>query len=415
MLKMITAWLAALLACAALATGAVAQGSGAAETLRRHAQAGTLAAGEAELARLPADPQAIAALGMLKFARAVETLGQGLHRYGLRAPSSSALPILRLPVPENPKPEPLTYEKLRAVYAGFLADLTAAEAVLASVPEGAAIRLPLDLNAVRLDLDGDGRASPEESLGRIIARVSAFGGAPAAADAPAWMVGFDRADVTWLRGYSRLLSGFLEFVLAYDWRQTYEGAAHLFFEGARDPSGARSAPEPLRDPLLGGDAGQFGDVIALIHLVHWPLAEPDRLVRARDHLKAVIALSRQTWREVLAETDDEREWLPGPRQRDTAFPGLEVTQERLDGWQTALTEFEAVLDGKLLLPHWRYRQGIDFAAFFTEPRPFDLVLWATGHGALPYLKDGPQISQASWDRWQAIFAGQFLTYAIWFN
>lgn len=409
---------AALLAGLCLAGTAQAQRADPADLLRRHAEAGTLAEGEAALAALPQDRQAIAALGAIKFVRAVETLAQGLYRHGLKHPRHNNIPLLRLPLPENPQPTPLTYDALRAIYARFLADLTAAEAVLARLPEGA-VRLPLDLNAVRLDLDGDGRASAEEALGRIVLQVGM--GNPRASD-PAgqptidsWEVGFDRADMTWLRGYCHLMSAMLEFVLAYDWRETYDAAAHLFFAGAADPLGPRAAPERARDPILGGDGGQFADLVALVHLVRWPLAEQDRLPRVRDHLKSVIALSRQTWTEVLAETDDDHEWLPGPNQRNTAFPGLEVTAERLDAWKAALTEFEAALDGMLLVPHWRYRQGIDLKAVFTEPRPFDLVLWGTGQAALPYLRDGPQMSRASWARWQRIFAGQFLTYAIWFN
>ncbi|MCZ0735754.1 hypothetical protein [Phreatobacter sp. AB_2022a] len=415
MIKTLAAVLAAGLCLAGAAT---AQRIDPADLLRRHAEAGTLAAGEAALAALPQDRQAIAALGMIKFGRAVETLAQGLHRHGLKSPRHDNIPLLRLPVPENPQPAPLTYDALRAIYARFLADLAAAEAVLARLPEGS-VRLPLDLNAVRLDLDGDGQASPAEALGRIVARV---GGADPrlsepAADMPVepWEVGFDRADMTWLRGYCHLLSAMLEFVLAHDWRDTYAGAAHLFFAGASDPSEARAAPERPRDPILGGDGGQFADLVALVHLVRWPLAEPERLPRAREHLKSMIALSRQSWTEIQAETDDDHEWLPGPNQRNTAFPGLEVTADRLDAWKAALAEFEAALDGTLLVPHWRYRQGFDLKAVFTEPRPFDLVMWGTGHAALPYLKDGPQMSRTSWNQWQRIFAGQFLTYALWFN
>lgn len=414
MIKTLFAALLALIACGSPEAGAQAPGADAADIIRRHASAGTLAQGEADLARAPQNAQAVAALGMIKFARAVETLGQGLHRYGLRAPRSGSMPILRLPVPENPNPEPLSYDKLRAIYVRFLADLTEAEAVLARLPAGP-VHLEIDLNAVRLDFRGDGKAGPDEALGRIIARVATIGAAGTEPDGPPWDVGFDRADMTWLRGYSRLLSGFLEFALAYDWHETYDGAAHLFFQGAADLSGQRAATEPLRDPIIGGDAGQLADLVALVHLVRWPLAEPERLIKAREHLKAVIALSRQTWKEVLAETDDDHEWLPGPGQHNTAFPGLEVTKERLDGWHAALNEFEAVLDGKLLVPHWRYRHGIDLKAFFEQPRPFDLVLWGTGHAALPYLKEGPQISRQSWAQWQRVFSGQFLTYAIWFN
>ena len=76
------------------------------------------------------DAQTVAALGMIRFAHAVENSGQNLHRYGLRAPRNTFIPILRLPVPENAKPEPLTYEKMRAIYAAFATDLAAVETIL---------------------------------------------------------------------------------------------------------------------------------------------------------------------------------------------------------------------------------------------------------------------------------------------
>ena len=73
-----------------------------------HLYAGTLAAGDAELAAiLAADPKnddARIGLGTIRFVRSVETLSQGLYHYGLQTPRSFLLPILRLPVPQNPKP-----------------------------------------------------------------------------------------------------------------------------------------------------------------------------------------------------------------------------------------------------------------------------------------------------------------------
>lgn len=399
-----------LLMCCA-GSQAWAQDQAVAELLRRHTGAGTLAQGESELAARPQDAQTVAAINMICFARAVEKLGQNLHRYGLRPPRHGLIPILRLPVPENRNPEPLTYEKMRAVYAAFLADLGAIDTALQALPTGP-VKLPLDLNGVRLDLNGDGRTVDEETLGAIVQVLTTGGmGRPRQAAVEPWEVAFDRADMLWLRGYTRLLSGFLEFALAYDWRDTYAATAHLFFAGAVNPSGSNNDPSPM----LGQDAGQIADAIAFIHLARWPVAEPQRLLRARDHLKAVTTISRETWKEILAETDDDREWVPAPGQKNTAFPGMAVTQERLDAWLAALDEFDAALDGKKLIPHWRYRQGMDLNAFFTQPRPFDLVLWITGHAALPYLKDGPVIQQTTWAQWQRVFAGQFLTYAIWFN
>lgn len=403
------------LACALLLVGASAwradaQDASVAELLRQRASAGAWMAAESELATRGGDAQTVAALGMVRFARAIETLGKSFHRHGLRPPRAAMIPILRFPVPENPRPEPLTYEALRAIYVTFIADLAAAEATLASLPAGA-VKLPIDLNAVRLDLNGDGRLTSDESIGEIMLAMTSRQPRQSLADPAPWEVAFDRADMLWLRGYSRLLSAFAEFALAYDWRESFAAAGHVFFAGAADPSSGAADP----NPSLGREATSIADAIALAHLTRWPLAEPQRLLKARDHLKAVIALNRATWTEVLAETDDDREWLPAPHQSSTAFPGMSVTQERIDAWRAALDELDAALDGRKLAPHWRYRRGFDLGAVFTDPRPFDLVLWITGHAALPYLKDGPIAAADSWRQWQRAFGGQFLAYAVWFN
>jgi hypothetical protein len=52
---------------------------------------------------------------------------------------------------------------------------------------------------------------------------------------------------------------------------------------------------------------------------------------------------------------------------------------------------------------------------FFEPRDFDLVLWAAGYSAVPYLEDGPTLSLSDWNEWNRGFNGNFLAYAIWFN
>ncbi len=402
----LTVMIAGLLASEARAQGAT-------QLLRQHVEAGSLAAGEAALQRLAAantaDADARMALGFLQFARAVERLGQNLHRYGLEAPRQSFIPILRFPVPPNPAPDRLDYPKLRAVYAEFLAGLEAAERTLAALPAGGEPKLVLDLSRIRLDINGDGRADEAETLGRVMMVLLGSRAEPVS-----WEVGFDRADATWLRGYTHLLSSFLEFVLAYDWSETYAAAAHHWFAGARD-AGSLLHAQAAPNPMLGRDSGTIADTVAMLHLIRWPLAEPERMPRALAHLKQVPVLSRQNWREILAETDDDREWLPSPRQKSGQLGGLQVTQDRVDAWMKVMDEFESVLDGSKLIAHWRFAQGFDLKAFFEQPRPFDLVLWITGHGALPYLKDGPLVSSETTRQWQLMFGGNFLAYAFWFN
>jgi hypothetical protein len=384
----------------------------ASEVIARHMEAGTINAGAETLQRMvaanPSDANAVQALGFMQMAQAVETLGQGLYRYGLVTPRGMLIPILRLPVPNNPAPEKLDYAKLRAVYVRFLADLAKAEATLARVPASGDIKFVLNLGNIKLDLKGGSRAEELEPFGKILIALGMRG------EMTSWKVAFDRADGTWLRGYTHVLSSFLEFVLAYDWQDTYGATAHHFFMGARD------ADNPLHrmdsgHPSISRDSPALVDAVALIHLVRWPLAEPERMKRAHGHLKQVVALSRQTWREVMAETDDDREWLPNPRQKSRAVTIGEVTDARVTAWLQVMDEFDALLDGRKLLAHWRFNNGIDMKAFFEQPRAFDLVLWATGHGATPYLKEGPLVSSETTRQWQMLFGGQFFTYAFWFN
>ena len=95
---------------------------------------GKLADGEkvllAALLDAPKDEQARFGLGVIQFVRAVEHLGQSLHRYGLRLERGQrlGLPFLRLPVPPNPKPEVITYPAARKIFQELIDDLRKTEA-----------------------------------------------------------------------------------------------------------------------------------------------------------------------------------------------------------------------------------------------------------------------------------------------
>ena len=58
-----------------------------------------------------------------------------------------------------------------------------------------------------------------------------------------------------------------------------------------------------------------------------------------------------------------------------------------------LDDAEAVLEGRKLVPYWRFTKGINLKRVFTEPKPFDLVLWLAGPGVRPYLEAGEMISR----------------------
>ncbi len=171
------------------------------------------------------------------------------------------------------------------------------------------------------------------------------------------------------------------------------------------------APNPQAE-----DYGDILDAVAMIHMLHLPLTEPARKKTALAHLESMIALSHESWKFILAETDDDHEWVPNTKQH-TVMPGGAVTIEMVKGWLEFLDEAKALLKGEKLIPFWRKGEdlGINLRRVFTEPRTFDLVLWVQGTAAAPYLEKGTLTKPETWQRFQNIFRGQFIGFALWFN
>ena len=94
---------------------------------------------------------------------------------------------------------------------------------------------------------------------------------------------------------------------------------------------------------------------------------------------------------------------------------MPVTQGRVDGWLLFLDEFEALLQGRKVLPHWRLDKGINLRRVFLEPTTFDAILWVQGSAAIPYLEDGEPSTDETWEKIFDLFRGDFFSYAIWFN
>jgi hypothetical protein len=361
-----------------------------------------------------ANRQARFGLGVTQFLGAGEHLMQNLYKYGLSSESTglSNLPFLRLPIPKNPDPDRVSAADLRAMLRQFVADLDKADQTLKALDESE-VKLQIDLSKVQFDIDRDGTARDEEKLAAFYNTIvlGDRGAASGDADQPPVVV-FDRGDVAWFRGYGHLLSALVESILTYDMHDLFEHTAHLAFAKPVTPF------DFLAKDTREGEIGFFADLIAGIHLCHFPLKEPERMKSALAHLEACIALSRETWKLYQAETDDDHEWIPNATQ--SLFlreRGRVVTREMITGWTEFLDEFEAILAGKKLVPFWRFAggKGINLRRVFTEPREFDLVLWVQGTSALPYLEEGPITKPEVWERLQNTFGGQFFGFAAWFN
>ncbi|MDX1969204.1 MAG: hypothetical protein SFV23_18655 [Planctomycetaceae bacterium] len=409
-------------------TGPAARGAeDVSPTVAGHLQQGHVAAAETYLkSRLLAEStnsQARFALGVVQVLSAIEKLGQDQYRYGAFNGSVRTLPVLRLPVPVNPQPEPVTYQQVRQVFADFQSRLIAAEAELAKVDLKQEVKLPLDLLSLRLDLTGDGASGAKESFLEVLGVATRPRPGVPGTD---MRVTFDAGDVPWLRGYCHFLAGFCDIVLAYDHQRLFDHTGQLLY-----PRHVSSQPidEPL--DLTQGQPMEFDrqilDFVAALHLVSLPLKEPGRMESARGHLLEMIRTSRESWALILAETDNDQEWLPNPRQAGVL--GIPVTREVVDGWHGVLAEMEDLLEGRKLVPFWRdyarflggsrpvpaEGRGVNLRRFFAEPRDFDLILLIQGTGALPYVERGTLSRPETWENLTRIFRGQFFGFAVWFN
>jgi hypothetical protein len=140
------------------------------------------------------------------------------------------------------------------------------------------------------------------------------------------------------------------------------------------------------------------------------------MLSARLQLLQVISLSRRSWQDIVAETDNDHEWIPNPNQNGT-LSQIKITPEMLLTWAKFLDESEAMLQGQKLAPFWRDAggRGVNLEKVFTQPTDFDLILWAQGSAAAPYLEYGTMTDKQFWGTLNQVFRGQFLFYAIWTN
>jgi hypothetical protein len=203
-------------------------------------------------------------------------------------------------------------------------------------------------------------------------------------------VGFDRGDIHWLRGYCHFLSAIGEVLLAIDAQEQFDCTAHLFFEKVDSPHTFLQEEPRSLDQVMSFDRPMISDLIAYIHLLRFPIKEKARMKSALGHLEAMLPQAKAMWKHYLAETDDDNEWIPNPKQ--TGVLRVNVTQDMVDTWQATLDEWQAVLKGERLVPFWRGTdrgdRGLNVRRIFTEPRTIDPILWIQGTAATPYLEQG---------------------------
>jgi hypothetical protein len=358
---------------------------------------------EAALVAEPENDELRFGLGTLQFIRGVERLGQALHEYGCRSENTNA-PFLRLPVPPNPDPSPISYSAFRRVLNEFGHDLARAETTLAGITSDD-VTLRLRLADVRLDLMGRGQAAERfvDLLTRLMGR-----NPPALAGNPSFEVCFDRGDVAWLRAYCHLLMAIIDMQLALDLEPTFNLTADELFLRPHQPF--VGTPEERSEKLF--DA--WGAVA---------VREPARLPRFRQHLLKVCELNRETWKHIRAETDDDHEWLPNPKQKGVL--GLPVNDAMIDAWLGMIDEFETVLTGRKVIPRSilqflspSAKRGLNLQAVLDDPpAKFDWNRLRSESPAEKYLATNqPDMNIIALFRVGSVFQNSLgVAYAAWFN
>jgi hypothetical protein len=123
---------------------------------------------------------------------------------------------------------------------------------------------------------------------------------------------FDLGDVHWARAMVSFQRALLDLVLAYRWTELDD----LFFGiGRRAPS------------------------------IVIRLEQPGRVTAARERILAGLDDADRAREAYLAESDDDREWLPNPRQQNHPLP-LPVDGELYETWRLILRDLRALVHGE---------------------------------------------------------------------
>ncbi|AKS45034.1 hypothetical protein SAMN05444287_0122 [Octadecabacter temperatus] len=347
------------------------------------------------------------ALGGVHFLSVVEQALQTQYRVGVdqEMAEMSGLPFLRLPVAQNPSPEGFYPEVIEEIFTAALADLDGALDQLDEISDGDDVGVVINTADLWFDINMNGTYDAGESLFEVAGGDLNRG---LDTDFVPPIVRFDTSDAAWLSAYAHLLSGVSETILAVSPSQAIERvttSAAVFQEMGRDE----------REYLMFYDEDRWLDMAAMfIHAIEGPV-DVDRSRAAHTHFLGMIQDNKVFWDRVSRENDNDREWIPNKAQ-DSALP-IPFPADLGDQWRNVLTEAEMMLNGELLIPHWRLPEGmgINVAAFMQNPPELDIIALIQGESILPYVERGPEMSGQAWRSFERMVGGDAAFYAVILN
>ena len=191
-------------------------------------------------------------------------------------------------------------------------DLAGVEDDLAAAATDPGIAIELCIACWEIDWNGNGRVDEGD---RLLFQIERDGeDHPLPDDDPRRKptFRFDAGDVAWARAFVSFQRALIDVGLAYDWSDL--------------------------DHLLHGDS-ESRDRIVL------RLAHPDRIAQTRQRLLEGLDRSDESRIAYLAETDDDREWVPNPRQKNHPMP-LPVDQALYDTWAAMVGDLRRLVRGE---------------------------------------------------------------------
>lgn len=370
-----------------------------------------LAVSQAQLAALASPtPDEALVLAAVRFLRGIERSLQTRYRSNLEL-KDLEIPVLRLPIPANPNPTPFDPAAITAIFTDVANDMQLTRDALAMIPADASPVLHLDLMALWLDVDADGIRGRAEGLADIAGlAIDPRGAAEMRRNAPARLdVRFDAADVAWLAAYTHLLSGISDLVVAFDPTEVIANvqASKQTMDALRGTAQGR--------PRLFGDDERFVDLFAMIYGALNRKPDPARTRSAHAHFLEMIHQNQQFWALVTQETDNEAEWIPNDLQ--TAALGFELPKSTGALWQAVLADAEQILEGKLLIGHWRTTPaaGVNVQKLMFDPPAVDIATWIQGEGLAPYIERGPLASTRTLNLFDDMFLGNSIMFMVLLN
>lgn len=387
-----------------LATPAFAERS----ALSAEIAASGIAATEARLSALPSPtPDELFALAGLRFLGGIEDALQIRWQTGVQS-DWSELPILRLPIPENPAARPFKSADFTDLLSGLGSRMDDARATLTKLGTQE-VALEIALGDLWFDINADGARQEGEAVSDVAGLT--LGGAARFALQPVNdpVIRFDTADAAWLSAYTEFLSAFVTLTQAYDPAPAIDRI--LASTAQMKAMWGTTPPANAFDMMFGGQV----DRVAMVLTALSQTPDPALTQAAHAHLLAMITENRRFWTLVEAETDNDSEWIPNDRQ----VSGMGLTMPPGTGarWQAVLADAEAMLKGDLLIPHWRYgaEAGINLRKMFQSPVPVDLITWVQGEGLLPFAEKGPHVSPIAWTEFASMVQGNELLFAVFLN